>query len=118
MSDSVIVTTEITSSATTRVLSEILAERARQDEKWGDQSDRQDGTSRAFEPMREVYRDACDHAEKTGRATWMHILREESFEAFAEVKDLKRLRKELIQVAAVAVVWIEALDKRIEAASK
>ena len=45
-----------------------------------------------------------------GQCTWLHILREEVFEAFAE-DDPAKLRAELIQVAAVAVQWVEAIDR-------
>jgi malonyl CoA-acyl carrier protein transacylase len=43
--------------------------------------------------------------------TWEHILTEEHYEAMAE-EDPTRLREELIQVAAVAVAWVEAIDRR------
>lgn len=48
-----------------------------------------------------------------GTVTWWHILREEVFEASAEV-DPAKLREELIQVAAVAMKWIEAIDRRAQ----
>lgn len=44
-----------------------------------------------------------------GTVTWWHILREEVFEAAAE-NDPEKLRAELVQVAAVAVKMIDALD--------
>lgn len=44
-----------------------------------------------------------------GTVTWWQILREEVFEASAE-DDTEKLRAELIQVAAVAVKMIDALD--------
>lgn len=44
-----------------------------------------------------------------GTVTWWHILREEVFEAAAE-SDRAALRDELIQVAAVAVKMVDALD--------
>ena len=46
-----------------------------------------------------------------GEVSWMHLVREEVAEAFAE-NDPARLREELIQVAALAVSWIEKLDAR------
>jgi hypothetical protein len=46
-----------------------------------------------------------------GTTTWKHILREEFLEAMAE-EDPEQLREELVQVAAVAVAWIEAIDRR------
>lgn len=44
-----------------------------------------------------------------GTITWWHILREEVFEAAAE-SDPDALRAEMIQVAAVALKMIDALD--------
>jgi hypothetical protein len=43
--------------------------------------------------------------------SWMRLLREEVAEAFA-CADATCLRTELVQVAAVAVSWIETLDAR------
>lgn len=44
-----------------------------------------------------------------GTITWWHILREEVFEAAAE-DDTAKLRAELVQVAAVALKMIDAID--------
>jgi len=46
-----------------------------------------------------------------GSITWEQILTEEWAEAIAE-SDPKALRSELVQVASVAVKWIEAIDRR------
>lgn len=57
-------------------------------------------------------RDTKAHSQNEGgdgTVTWWHILREEVFEAAAE-DDPVRLRAELVQVAAVAVKMIDALD--------
>ena len=43
--------------------------------------------------------------------TFRPVLLEEVSEALAE-DDPARLREELLQVAGVAVLWIEALDRR------
>lgn len=51
-----------------------------------------------------------------GTVTWWHILREEVFEAAAE-DDPAKLRAELIQVAAVALKMIDALDHQTRGAS-
>jgi hypothetical protein len=109
-----------------RVLQEIQDERQRQHEKWGEQN-HPDGTG--GEPGRDVApsrveelrairkqyaedaKELCDAAFREGRGTWRHILREEIEEAIAE-DDAERLRKELIQTAAVAVAWVEAIDRR------
>ncbi len=64
--------------------------------------------------MTETANGARAHAEraaKGGYLTWAHILTEEFYEAMAE-EDQARLRAELIQVAAVAVAWIEQIDRR------
>lgn len=79
------------------VLVEVLHERGRQKEKWGEQNNSD------FE--------------------WTSILSEEVGEAAKEVNDLnftsvadpaaeERLRAELVQVAAVAVAWVECIDRR------
>lgn len=43
---------------------------------------------------------------------WEGVLLEEVYEALAE-SDPVRLREELVQVAAVATAWIEAIDRRV-----
>jgi hypothetical protein len=58
-----------------------------------------------------MHREACQMATADGRVTWRHILTEEVYEAFAE-SDPTKLRAELVQVAAVAVQWIQAIDRR------
>lgn len=45
-----------------------------------------------------------------GTVTWWHILREEVFEAAAE-DDPTALRAELVQIAAVAMKMIDAIDR-------
>lgn len=78
---------------TTRtVLSDVLIERTSQDQKWGIQNH--------------------------GVSAWMLILAEEFGEAAKEAnemhfrqKDSRDYREELVQVAAVAVAAIEALDR-------
>lgn len=95
---------------TEAVMNEILEERIRQDKKWGEQN-HPNGTSIAlFKEKCDALREACDQAHKDGTLTWMHILFEEFYEAMAE-EDPSALRKELIQVSAVAGGWIEAIDR-------
>lgn len=53
--------------------------------------------------------DARSFSEGDGTVTWRDILSEEVFEAYAE-SDPEKLRAELIQVAAVAVKMVDALD--------
>ena len=55
--------------------------------------------------------DAAAQRGGDGSVTFEHILTEEWAEAMAE-SDPDALRAELVQVAAVAVQWIEAIDIR------
>ena len=96
---------------TANVLHEVEKERKAQDAKWGQQN-HPDGTGLPSDPSNaDLTRALCDVAFKDGRGTWRHILMEEVAEAYAE-SDPAPLREELIQVAAVATAWVEALDRR------
>ena len=71
------------------VLEEVMEERKRQDELWGEQN-HDDGI-------------------------WLAILVEEVGEVANDINEQsssKELREELIQVAAVAVSWVESIDRR------
>ncbi|WP_368681023.1 hypothetical protein R1X32_42665 [Rhodococcus opacus] len=92
-----------------KILNEIRAERARQDEKWGEQN-HLDGTGPAFQWLADGARERCQMAASFGLVSFKDILEEEVFEAFAE-SDPTKLRAELIQVAAVTVAWVEKLDR-------
>lgn len=112
------------------VLLEVLRERQRQDAKWGEQN-HLNGTGPQSIPLHDIVRGPANatgdlhyafglslqarsatnrHAEE-GKVTWADILLEEVFEALAE-DDPPRLRAELIQVAAVATQWVEAIERR------
>jgi len=91
-------------------LSEVRDERARQDAKWGEQNHPNGTGLYQQEAAAERARLVCDLNFRNGKGTWADILREEFAEALAE-KDPYRLRAELIQVAAVAVAWVEAIDR-------
>ncbi|GIH77758.1 hypothetical protein Plo01_41870 [Planobispora longispora] len=93
-----------------RVLAEIGAERAAQDARWGIQ-DIPDGTGPEGTADAERAKEETGAAFADGTLTWRHILIEEVLEAFAE-DDPEALRTELIQVAAVAAKWAQALDRR------
>ncbi len=96
---------------TARIGTDVARERLRQVEKWGEQN-HPDGTGGEHaEFLVDVSRFACENARKAGTLTWLDILREETEEAAAEV-DPEKLRAELVQVAAVAVAWIEHIDRR------
>lgn len=97
------------------VLGEVLNERARQDAKWGQQN-HADGTGAPWWHAADKARRICEGRFADGEGTWHDILREEYAEAMAE-DDPSRLRAELVQVAAVAVAWVEAIDRRAALAS-
>lgn len=96
----------------TGIYAELAAERGRQEDKFGPQNHPdqhfKDGdyryVQRALEHTRQVNADPQT-------LTWFGILLEEVYET-ALAPGFKELREELVQVAAVAVAWIEALDRR------
>jgi len=92
------------------VLTEVAGERARQDEKWGQQS-HPDGTDEDYQVIVTGMRAKVEAKARRGELTWRDILEEEIWEAYAEV-DPAKLRVELTQAAAVIVAWIEAIDRR------
>lgn len=98
------------SERTVKVLLEVQIERYKQNKKWGEQH-HPDGTSAAFQDLADIAKERTEAAAKAGQVSWKDILEEEMFEAFAE-SDSEKLRHELIQVAAVAVAWIEDIDSR------
>ena len=95
-------------------LQDVGDERERQEERWGQQN--HESSYSASNRLRyrgeaQRWREINDARIKEGRLTWDGILLEEVFEALAEGDDALR-RAELIQVAAVAVAEIEAIDRR------
>lgn len=108
----------VAAERTLGVLSEVAQERIRQRIKWGLQH-LADGTGESviwngFTGPAKEQADAARARTQAGedkgsRETWADVLFEEAWEAAAE-SDPVLLRKELIQVAAVAVQWIEDLD--------
>ena len=98
------------------VIHDVVMERNAQHAKWGEQS-HPDGTGgmalrrlAALGHSANDARDTCDQAFKRSEGTYAHILWEEFAEAM-ECTDKDKLRDELIQVAAVAVAWVEKLDR-------
>lgn len=99
------------SAAGVTVLGEVLEERHRQEALWGEQN-HADGTGALWRAGHaDAARLQCQVASELGVITWADIFEEEVAEALAE-SDLERLREELVQVAAVAVAWVEAIDRR------
>lgn len=98
-------------STTANVLSDITAERKRQDAKWGEQN-HPDGTgSLYYRAMAQMAKAECQESPQiNGEDRYSLILLEEVYEALAE-SDAAKLREELIQVAAVAVAWVEKIDR-------
>ena len=97
----------------THIFDQIAAERKRQDEKWGEQNHTMLGDFFDAEAILEkckLYKAVNDSGEDP---CWFPILLEEVYEAFAET-DPVRQREEMVQVAAVAVQIIEALDRQID----
>lgn len=119
----------MTLSAHDWVIADVIAERVRQDEKWGQQN-HPNGTGERCNwaaeidpayPMGNVAVQiarvatmATNRAARDGTLTWLHILREEIAEAFAE-DDPVKLRRELVQATAVGIAWIEAIDRHTAA---
>lgn len=112
----------LTARAAGGVLTEVAAERASQDAKWGPQN-HPDGTGPHIRPLGRtdinldlrtgaelawIFQRRCQANETPN---WRDILLEEVFEAVAEDSSAN-LRTELIQVAAVAVAWVQAIDRR------
>lgn len=107
-------------------LARVARERTAQDMKWGEQN-HPDGTGdnqstwRALESplfhetdstgVADAARDACNRNHQFGVGTWSDILLEEVAEAFAETEP-RSLKEELLQVAAVAVAWVGAIERR------
>ena len=99
------------SGRTETALADIGEERERQFAKWGPQH-HPDGTGlENARYLADKARERCDEAAREGRVTWNHILTEEFCETRAETDPVK-LRKELVQVAAVATAWVEDIDSR------
>jgi hypothetical protein len=106
------------------VLAEVSEERARQDVKWGEQNHPNGtGDDRLLPAFSITYngqatmgtlaytaRNWCQSLAESGTCTYAAILLEEVGEALAE-EDSAALRAELIQVAAVAVAWVEKIDR-------
>lgn len=108
------------------VLSEIATEREKQDQKWGVQDhpsvdqillNRTGGcTGQRMCENYEIPSEArakflLRDAFENNLGTWTHIALEELSEIVECVDDVVR-RKEIVQLAAVCVAWIECIDRR------
>ena len=95
------------------VLAEVAAERDRQDARWGEQNhqDLPVGPPWNTWSLLGAAIEALSRDQLHRGATWAPILMEEVGEAF-QARSRDQLRAELVQVAAVAVSWVEAIDRR------
>lgn len=110
-----------------RTITAVLAERARQDAKWGEQN-HPDGTGPEHSAIGGIYafsRGAINNASGSAaairrtnthaaenRTTWEDILTEEWAETVASQAGSPALADELAQVAAVSVAWLGAIERR------
>lgn len=95
----------------TTILTEVVEEIRRAGDKFGPQTDLPDGTRNEWIASANRARHYCQRAFEKGEGTWRLVLEEEVCEAFGET-DPARLREELLQVAAVALRWVNAIDER------
>lgn len=111
------------------VLAEVHDERQRQEDKWGEQNhpsiadelldhmaDAQEVAAHYKIPTAAEAKAACQKRADRGLCTYADILIEEvaeAVEAAITTDDTEAaLRAELVQVAAVAVAWIEKIDRK------
>lgn len=116
----------MTTMADLRLITAVLAERTRQDEKWGEQN-HPDGTGPAERIMDRLALPSCHNsnrmlrqeaiaeteaAARRGEVSWENILTEEWAEVAACEAGSAALTDEVTQVAAVAVAWLGAIERR------
>ncbi|MCZ2837171.1 hypothetical protein [Modestobacter sp. VKM Ac-2985] len=118
----------------TNVIEELLAERARQDAKWGEQNhpDLRPGLAHYLGlpaghtpdvvdvadyyglPTSDEAKILTDTTAAEGNGSWVAIATEElaeALEAFALGDELAG-RAEVVQLAAVCIQWVQAIDRR------
>lgn len=96
------------------ILEEIKEERARQDDRWGEQNHPITTLNPDYaRVVSNELRVMCDQDFANGSGDWLGILNEEVYEAVAEAAEgnMDKCRVELIQVAAVVVAMIECIDR-------
>lgn len=101
-----------------QVASEVVQERVNQHEKWGEQNwpdfaYSTTPTTRCADygiPDEDVAKSVVETHAQIGSLTYGDILMEEVAEAFSATNKVE-LRKELVQVAAVAQAWVEKIDR-------
>lgn len=93
----------------TRAFHDLLIEMRRGESDWG--NNRPDGTRKKLGPLLEQVRLAVSAKENQREESWADVLVEEFLESITATDD-PELRMELLQVAAVAMRWVEQIDKR------
>lgn len=114
----------VTVSALAPIFDELLEERRRQDAKWGEQNHpsvpqtatgyvyRADEVCGALRiPSEGFAKKVCAFRVATGTLSWSDIALEELAEAVSAPTEGMR-RDELVQLGAVIVAWIQAIDRR------
>lgn len=101
-----------------RILDEVFVERIQQDKKWGEQNHPMIGgplpepRRRQWARQADFWKKCNDGRAQSGQMGFDGILLEEVYEALCEADPIK-IREELVQVAAVAVSMIEAIDRKL-----
>ena len=92
---------------------EVHGEMVRQVTKWGQQNHPSFTLQTLNTPDSELAKLVCDNKSRLGCVSWTDIFLEEVYEAVDEAKagNLDKLRTELIQCAAVALSWVESIDR-------
>jgi len=93
------------------ILSEVIIESQRANEKHGNGLSRADGITSNLIPAMEALRTLVSHKSEVGTETWTDVVSEELLEAITEPDEQKRER-ELIQVASVCCRWVLAIRRR------
>lgn len=102
-----------TTAGIQRIIIDALSEVERAVEKHGDWRGRPLGTDRGrYAVLRDVAQSAVNRTTSADPATWVEIITEEVYEAFAE-EDPLRARAELVQVLGVVMKTIESIDTGI-----
>ncbi len=102
-------------------LAEVAEEMERQVAKWGEQNHSDYTVGGLLDTEAAVSADNaklfCDSKAELGTVSWNDIFVEEVLETVEEAEqgNEAKLREELIQVAAVACSWVNAIDRRNKA---
>jgi hypothetical protein len=97
-----------------KIFAKIDEERDSQDRKWGPQRHPDFHPDYPLELDRETAIKLTNYAFQNDCGSWSHIFVEEVSEAIEEARknDVSKLKEELVQVAAVAIAWLEDLETR------